>query len=228
MRLRDFNRFDRAFQSGVAADLGAGRFPRNPFRAEHLVAVDFHAIDGDSPQHLTRMTHDLALGGIPFPDATLDFIYAFDFLEHIARQVVLPGGQTRFPFIELFQEIHRTLRPGGLLLAVTPAVPRLGAFVDPTHVNFVTRGTLDYFAGPCHARALGYGYTGALKVLWNDWIPSSHALWSSHDTARNREDLGQSPFIVSALGLLGAEKDRLLAKFSARKSQHLLWVVQRP
>jgi SAM-dependent methyltransferase len=148
-------------------DLGCGAVARNPYNRSELHAVDLAAPEG-MPSHLFRKAN-LSLEPIPHPDSTFDSISAFDFLEHIPR--VLPtndGLKTRFPFVELMNEIHRTLKPGGLLYALTPAYPHPASFHDPTHVNTITKGTCGYFCGdPPLARM--YGYQGTFTALRNEW-----------------------------------------------------------
>jgi SAM-dependent methyltransferase len=65
-------------------------------------------------------------------------------------------------------EVHRVLKHGGRFYAVTPAFPSASAFHDPTHVNFITSGTADYF---CGEQALGrmYGFNGNFEKKRNDW-----------------------------------------------------------
>ena len=64
-------------------------------------------------------------------------------------------------------EIHRTLKPGGLLYALTPAYPHPASFHDPTHVNTITRGTSGYFCGETPLARM-YGYLGSFEALRND------------------------------------------------------------
>ena len=62
----------------------------------------------------------------------------------------------------------RTLKPDGLLYAMTPAYPHPASFHDPTHVNTITRGTAGYFCGETPLARM-YGYLGAFTELRNDW-----------------------------------------------------------
>ena len=62
-------------------------------------------------------------------------------------------------------EIWRVLKPGGILYASTPAYPHNEAFQDPTHVNFITEKTVEYFMGNVRYQAghdIGkmYGFIG--------------------------------------------------------------------
>ena len=148
-------------------DLGCGPCPRNPYHCDEVHAVDLVVPDGLDPLRFRRA--NLSLEPIPHPDSSFDSISAFDFLEHVPRVLgTRDGNGTRFPFIELMDEIHRVLKPGGRFYAVTPAYPRIQAFHDPTHVNFITHGTWEYFCGAARGARM-YGFAGQFDKLRNEW-----------------------------------------------------------
>lgn len=148
-------------------DLGCGALPRNPYHRDEVHAIDLALPVGFEPQLFRRA--NLSLEPIPYPSSSFDSISAFDFFEHIPRILVTPDGKaTRFPFVELMNEVHRTLKPGGLLYALTPAYPHPAAFHDPTHVNILTKGSSGYFCGE-QPLARMYGFQGRFEVLRNDW-----------------------------------------------------------
>ncbi len=74
------------------------------------------------------------------------------------------SGALRNPFVELMNEIHRVLQPGGRLLAITPAFPHPAAFTDPTHVNIITEQTHTYFTGSEPGASI-YGFRGRFTLL---------------------------------------------------------------
>lgn len=145
-------------------DIGCGSRPRNPYERSALFGVDIGEVA--VPMERVQIAKaNLSIEPIPFPDDHFASVSAYDFLEHVPR--VLPttdGLSTRFPFIELMNEIWRVLAPGGLLYAVTPAFPHAAAFQDPTHVNIITGETHEYFTAP---RLLGrmYGYHGTFELV---------------------------------------------------------------
>lgn len=137
-------------------DLGCGGVPRNPYGHDELFGVD---LSGSADGGAIRRAN-LALQPIPFDSDHFDSVSAYDFLEHVPRVLPTPDGQaTRFPFIELMNEVWRVLRPGGLFYAVTPVYPSRAAFQDPTHVNIMTVDTHTYFTRPQRQAAM-YGYSG--------------------------------------------------------------------
>ena len=137
-------------------DLGCGTVPRNPYGRDELFGVDLSGSNEGGPIRRAN----LALQPIPFEDDSFDSVSAYDFLEHVPRLLTTFDGQaTRFPFIELMNEIWRVLKPGGLLYAVTPVYPHVAAFQDPTHVNALTTGTHEYFVRPRRLAAM-YGFVG--------------------------------------------------------------------
>lgn len=148
-------------------DLGCGPTPRNPYRADEAHGLDIALPPGLSPDLFRRA--DLTYEPIPHPDSSFDSISAFDFLEHVPRVFpTVDGRSSRFPFIELMDEIWRVLKPAGRFYAITPGYPRPEAFQDPTHVNFITLKTHEYF---CESPPKGrmYGFRGAFQALRVDW-----------------------------------------------------------
>ncbi len=147
-------------------DLGCGANIRNPFGASDVYGID---IRGDLPRNIRQA--NLSSEAIPFADNFFDFCTAFDVLEHIPRSSWALGHE-RASFIELMNEIHRVLKPGGLFLHSTPAYPSKEAFQDPTHVNFITEDTLPiYFCEPVSgAKKLGYGFSGSFELVDQRWV----------------------------------------------------------
>ena len=131
--------------------------PRNPYQRDTLHGVDLSG-DTDGAGPIRRA--NLALQPIPWPDDSFESVSAYDFLEHVPRLLPTADGQaTRFPFIELMNEIWRVLKHGGMLYACTPVFPNKAAFQDPTHVNIMTVDTHHYFVQPQRLAAM-YGFTG--------------------------------------------------------------------
>ena len=72
---------------------------------------------------------------LPIRDEQFDAVNADQVLEHVAN---LP---------DLVREIHRVLRPSGILVAHVPYFRSSWAHVDPTHVRSFTLRSMDYFVG---------------------------------------------------------------------------------
>jgi len=159
-------------------DLGCGSVPRNPYQRDEMYAVDLVVPEGSDPLRFRKA--NLSLEPIPFPDNTFDSVSAFDFFEHVPRILnkTENGRGTRFPFIELMDEIHRVLQPGGHLYALTPAYPSPEAFQDPTHVNTITDGTWRYFCGEAPMARM-YGFGGTFQLLRNEWALHPEAFSAS-------------------------------------------------
>lgn len=139
-------------------DIGCGSKQRNPFEAPMSYGVD---IREDLERGIKQA--DLATGDIPFDDESFDYITAYDFLEHVPRVIYLP--ERRFSFIELMNEVWRTLKPGGIFLSHTPIYPFSAVFQDPTHVNFLTVETFPQYFDDKNRLGAMYGFKGSFKVL---------------------------------------------------------------
>ena len=144
-------------QNSATLDIGCGESPRNPFNASHTYGLD---IREDLSKNIRYA--DLTVEPLPFDENMFDFITAYDFLEHVPRVVYLP--ERRFSFIQLMNEIHRTLKPGGIFLSRTPFYPISSAFTDPTHVNVITADTFPMYFDDKHTWAKMYGFKGGFKL----------------------------------------------------------------
>jgi SAM-dependent methyltransferase len=73
---------------------------------------------------------DLVTDAFPFPDESFDFVTAHDVIGRVLRIVYVP--HRRYAFVELMNEVHGVLKPGGLFFSITPAFPKAEAFRAPT------------------------------------------------------------------------------------------------
>jgi SAM-dependent methyltransferase len=185
----------------LSLDIGCGGRPRNPFEAEKLIGLDLVSTQ--------EGVYQCIIGYEPFPlaDNSVDFVSAFDFIEHLPRTAIVNNCITN-PFIDTMSEIWRVLKPNGLFFAQTPAYPAAAAFVDPTHVNVITEGTISYFAKRygLDGQAVdewglefgqNYGFRGKFLLL-NQWWVNCHLCWKlrcEKDDPANlaKEALGNEP-----------------------------------
>lgn len=149
-------------------DLGCGLSPRNPFEAELAYGIDIR----DSLNKNIKSA-DLTVEPIPFEDNAFDFITAFDILEHIPRVIYTPNRH--FPFVELMNEVWRTLKPNGYFLSHTPVYPYSEIYRDPTHVNVITHETFTAYFDDVNRGADMYGFKGSFKVV-GQYINEPHLI----------------------------------------------------
>lgn len=160
------------------ADLGCGETPKNPYKRDKLIGIDLAdcAFDVELPLDFEKISADIFLNPIPYPDSTFDSVSAFDVLEHVPRYVARADDTPMLPFITLMNEIHRVLKPGGLFIASTPAYPHPKAFQDPTHINIITEQTHTYFTGK-NPYGRRYGFVGCFDI--------KHVAWDAEKNAWN-------------------------------------------
>ena len=90
--------------------------------------------------------------GLPFRDRTVASAHLIHTIEHIHN-------------LNLFMEdLHRVCVPGAKVFIKTPYYTSREAFVDPTHVRFLTDDSFKYYAFPnyydlkCHFRTVSIDY----------------------------------------------------------------------
>jgi SAM-dependent methyltransferase len=74
--------------------------------------------------------------GLPFETASLDHVFAVHVLEHVGDMVAVMG------------ELHRVLRPTGVLHVLCPHWRHVNAPADPTHVRLIDALTFRWFCQP--------------------------------------------------------------------------------
>jgi len=180
-------------------DIGCGANPRNPFNCDELYGVDI------IEQNTTDFNYEqcnVIFNTLPFNDSTFDSVSAYDFLEHVPRTSTI-DNEGIFPFIHVMNEVYRVLKPGGTFYAITPGYPRDAAFVDPTHVNFITKKTHTYFTSPKY-KARMYGFNGKFEVINNvKWIKLT-------------QETKKSNFVIKLI-------KNILYTILYKKKSHLLW-----
>lgn len=149
----------------ISVDLGCGSRPHNPLSAFNVIGIDISKpewVDSEYQSALKFIQTEVGQK-LPLSDNFADVVTGFDFLEHIQRTPI--GNNGIGEFIRIMNEIHRVLKPGGIFIGATPFYPIAAAFTDPTHVNYITKGTHIYFTDSNWATKLGYGFTGKFTNL---------------------------------------------------------------
>jgi SAM-dependent methyltransferase len=208
--------------SKVHLDMGCGANPRNPFGAEKLLGADI--LD---PKQLNfasdfRYLKVESNGVIPLDSESVDSISGYDFLEHLPRGSTLESNL----FIKFMNESSRILRKGGVLVLVTPAYPSSAAFQDPTHVNFISDNTINYFIGKNPlASYLGYGFDGSFDLLTQEWVGPLSFVWAKNplEISENSRKRMVFQFLRGFSSLKSARR----VVSSIRKPTHLLWVLRK-
>ena len=117
--------------------LGCGQLRKKRLKPEggadewqNLITLDIN------PSHNPDVVFDLNQTPWPFQDNQFDEIHAYEVLEHLGQQGDFES------FFAHFQEIWRILKPGGYLLASTPAWHKMWAWSDPGHRRVISEGSL--------------------------------------------------------------------------------------
>jgi|SRR5579862_6689350 len=104
-------------------EIGCGQRKRVP----HSVALDIN------PDSEADTIHDLNVFPYPFADGEFDMVIAEHVLEHLDDLL----GAT--------EELHRIIKPGGLLLVEVPHFSSSNFYTDPTHRHAFSTRSFDYY-----------------------------------------------------------------------------------
>lgn len=152
-------------------DLGCGLAPKDPFFTGHAAGIDIT----NPTNRLDITASDLFSEPIPHVDSSFEYITALSFLQLVPKLIYL-NNERRFCFIELMNEIHRVLKPGGIFASLTPAFSSTEAMGDPTYVNLITETTFpDFFCFP-KIQAKAYGFEGKFRLIHQSQQRKGHLL----------------------------------------------------
>lgn len=107
----------------IILNLGCGKT-----RIPESIGVDKYPVED-----YVDVIHDLDITPYPFEDNYADEIHLYHVLEHLHD-----------PLMKM-EEIHRILKPGGVLYMRVPHFSSMGAFTDITHVRPFAYASFDYF-----------------------------------------------------------------------------------
>lgn len=195
-------------------DMGCATHARNPFGASEFFGAD---LSDNPPLNLPKARYFKVHTRVELPveDGFFTSISAFDFIEHLNRTDSYPNS-----FIAFLNEASRILSPGGVLLCVTPAYPSPLSFQDPTHVNIITEGTVQYFVNAGGADGdLDYGISCRFELI--------EQFWAGPFSLIRKPDWDSRGLSFSLLK--STLKFRNLRKFVSdlRKPSHLVWVLRK-
>ena len=122
-------------------------------KTEGAIGMDRRAVPG------VDIVHDIEAVPWPFEDATFTRIIMSHVVEHLKPWLV----------IDIFNEMWRLLKPGGILMIATPYAGSFGFWQDPTHTKGWIEATPSYF-DPEHASQLYYIYKPKpWQIVVNSW-----------------------------------------------------------
>ncbi len=172
---REFGHARRILDVGC----GTGDFGRHRPTAD----VEIHGVDVDvdavrqATQHEIAVRLDVETAPLPYDDSFFDAVLAKDIFEHVLD----PG--------RLAREIHRVLRPGGVVVASVVVARPERVWADYTHVRGFTRRSAQLlledagFTIEAVWRMGGVPLSNRLRLVWMVphllCLPGFNQLWAS-------------------------------------------------
>ncbi|MDX1934293.1 MAG: class I SAM-dependent methyltransferase [Capsulimonadales bacterium] len=123
--------------------------------------------------------HDLNRTPFPIADDRFDLIVCLHVLEHVTH------------LVEATTELHRILKPGGLLFVEVPYFTSVHYHTDPTHVHAFTTRSFDYYVAGTAVSGFEYSPArfrkervhlvvpgdGPVNRWWRNWVNSHHRIY---------------------------------------------------
>lgn len=94
---------------------------------------------------------------LPFIDNSVDEVFSRHLFEHVRN------------LIQLFEEVHRVCKPGARVIINVPYYTSVKAYKDPTHVNWFTEKTFEYFEGK-NWDNFEFPFRGAFRVVKIEYL----------------------------------------------------------
>ena len=129
----------------IKIDLGAGRVRRDGYIGVDRLRSDGVDVVADAEKRL------------PFRDNTVDEVFSRHLFEHVRN------------LIPLFEEVHRVCKPGARVIINVPYYTSVKAYKDPTHVNWFTEKTFEYFEGKSWEN-FDFPFKGSFRVKKIDYL----------------------------------------------------------
>jgi len=129
----------------IKIDLGAGRVRRDGYIGVDRLRSDGVDVVADAEKRL------------PFRDNTVDEVFSRHLFEHVRN------------LIPLFEEVHRVCKPGARVIINVPYYTSVKAYKDPTHVNWFTEKTFEYFEGKSWEN-FDFQFRGSFRVRKIDYL----------------------------------------------------------
>ena len=112
------------------------------------------------------VVHDLEDLPYPFDDNSFDEIHAYEVLEHTGNQ-----GDWKF-FFDQFSELHRILKPDGIICATVPMWNSVWAFGDPSHKRIISRASITFLYQEEYKKQIGNTSMTDFRSYWKkDFVP---------------------------------------------------------
>lgn len=132
----------------------------NPEFDKDLITLDIDSNTG------CDVVWDLEMFPYPFDDDMFDEIHAYEVLEHTGAQ-----GDWKF-FFDQFSELHRILRPDGLLFVQCPAHDSVWAWGDPSHKRIISQASLTFLCQAEYEKQVGKTAMSDFRFYWKkDFLP---------------------------------------------------------
>lgn len=143
-------------------NVGSGRIQYSGFINVDCVQI----VDGNGKK-VVDVIVDIEKEHLPYPDNSVDEIICESTLEHLGDG-----------FIFALNEMHRVLKPMGILRGIVPPFNTNGAIRDITHKRFFVKDSFAYLTGqslshpnqPSHPRYSDYGVKPWYQIYLDDGI----------------------------------------------------------
>ena len=126
-----------------------------------------------NPQSSADVRHDLDVFPYPFGENEFDAIICINAIEHLKD------------IIGTMKELHRISKPGGRIFISTAHFSDAGAYIDPTHLHYLSARSFDYFIEGTSLHK-EYGFYSECRFKLIDRRLSLHRLFAFLEGPANR------------------------------------------